>query len=241
MQLILILWIISSFSHVALSLDDQWDEVRFKNLAPGPIKISMGSGFYINPNNIVTNYHVVRQCKNIAVRGATEPHLVTLQLFNETKDLAILYSDHTPAKLPYLRVNYNQVKVGDILFSVGYPLERGRSGIYIIQEAQVTKVKPEHTFVNFEFTDSVDHGNSGGPLLDNSSNIVGVVTSKVYYRSTLDQSEKVYGSAISVEGLIELLNQNNIPFYTNNTYDIFINYNPDELTKNYVVNIHCMH
>lgn len=57
-----------------ISLADHWDDVRFKGLMPGKhYPINIGSGFYVNQENIITNKHVVENCKNIAVRGAVDP------------------------------------------------------------------------------------------------------------------------------------------------------------------------
>jgi S1-C subfamily serine protease len=64
-------------SNVAYASD--WDKIRFQNLAPGKTyPISIGSGFFVNQDNIVTNKHVVEHCLNIAVRGAVKPTLVSV-------------------------------------------------------------------------------------------------------------------------------------------------------------------
>lgn len=222
-----------------------WDRVRFYGLPAGKLyNVSMGSGFFVNRNYIVTNRHVVTGCKNIAVRGAVDPRLVTLVKVDQDLDLALLYSDAEPNKIPYLRINYDMITKNDVLFTVGYPLERSESGKYIIRQAQVIDVmkNPNNGFSTVSFTDVVNHGNSGGPILDKNSNIAGVVTAKITYFK--DEAEKIpdrsIGVAIGLDGLIDFLRQNNIFFAANSTYDIFTNYNPDNLVKDYVVNIHCI-
>ncbi len=227
-----------------ISLADHWDDVRFEGLIPGKhYPINIGSGFYVNQENIITNKHVVENCKNIAVRGAVDPTLVELLLVDKELDLAVLKSPHPPNRTPYLRNNYDEIKVADILFSIGYPLQRGETGEYIIREAEVlaTKKDKKTSFTHIEFTDNVNHGNSGGPLLDKNSNLVGVVTAKLTYKYN-DPSipEKNVAIAISVEGLIEFLKKAGILYSSSSTYDIFTNYHVDRLAKDYVVNIHCI-
>jgi S1-C subfamily serine protease len=221
-----------------------WDQVRFSALKVNKeYKVSMGSGFFVNSHQIITNRHVVERCKNIAIRGAVSPNLATLQLVDPNLDLALLYTTSTPVKIPYLRINYQQMKRDDILFTVGYPLKNAEIGTYIIRQTSVLDVNtnPQSGFSSIRFTDVVEHGNSGGPLLDKNSNIVGVVTAKISYSKDSDSNiYKSEGLAIGLDGLINFLRSNNIAFASNATYDIFTNYNVDQTAKNYVVNIHCV-
>ncbi len=83
-----------------------WDNLRFKNLQPGKsYPITIGSGFFVNQDTIVTNKHVVENCLNIAVRGAVKPTLVKLMLFDDKLDLATLKS---PLRWPNLSRLKNQ-------------------------------------------------------------------------------------------------------------------------------------
>jgi S1-C subfamily serine protease len=227
-----------------ISLANRWDDLRFSNLKAGTnYSISIGSGFYVNEENIITNRHVVENCHNIAVRGAVKPTLVQLVLVDKELDLALLKSPNPSNRVPYLRNNHDAIKAGDILFSIGYPLETGETGEYIIKEAKVLATKEDHNkLTHIEFTDNVNNGNSGGPLLDKNSNLVGVVTAKLTYTYN-DPSipSKEVALAIGVEGLITFLKKAGVTYASSSTYDIFTNYHVDRLTKDYVVNIHCVH
>ncbi len=247
MQLIHYIIVLAIFIPHIIFADAQsdWDNIRFYGLPGGKsYNISMGSGFFVNRNYIVTNRHVVTDCKNIAIRGAVSPRLVSLVKVDPDLDLALLYSDAEPQKIPYLRINYDQISKDDILFTVGYPMERGETGEYIIKQAQVVDVtrNPNNGFSSISFTDVVNHGNSGGPVLDKNSNISGVVVAKItYYEDEARQiPSKSIGVAIGLDGLIDFLRKNNIFFAANSTYDVFTNYNPDSIVRDYVVNIHCV-
>ena len=193
----------------------------------------------------MTNRHVVERCLNIAIRGAVEPQIVELIMVDPELDLALLKAQTSPIRVPYLRINYDKISVGDTLFTVGYPLEHSQTGEYVIRQAEVVSVS-ERTgatkFTNIQFTDTIDHGNSGGPLLDKNSNIVGVVTAKLTLYSPEDpeRTKKTLGMAIGLDGLTAFLQRNRIFYAANSTYDIFTNYNVDRLVKDYVVNIHCI-
>jgi serine protease Do len=242
MNKVLIL-VILLFSTRSLANENLWDRVRFANLEAGQsYEISSGTGFYVNSNYIITNQHVVDGCRNIAIRGAVDPALVSVVTTDENLDLAILYTTSQPKRVAYLRSNDSAILYGDTLFAVGYPLEHGKTGDYVVSQASVLRVYHYNNESSIEFTNSVDHGNSGGPLLDKSANVVGVVKAKKTYFDT-DNPDKVYqitGVAIGVDELRDFLTRNGISYSANSTYDVFTNYNLDEFTKEYVVNIHCV-
>ncbi len=243
-------FLVISFSTYAIANTDSeraWDEIRFHGLPAGvSYQIEMGSGFFINRNTIITNKHVLGEgiCRNVAIRGAVEPQLAEILLIDKDLDLALLRTKSTPLKVPYLRMNTNQIDIGDTLFSVGYPLDNSISGNYIIKEAVVMNVaKVESTgFLDIEFTDNIDHGNSGGPLLDKNSNIVGVVTAKItsYDKDDPENTKRSVGMAIGIDGVMNFLKKNNISYGVNYSYDVFTNYNVDKQVRGYVVNIHCV-
>lgn len=228
---------------------EHWDDVRFYGLPRGQsYQVEMGSGFFINRDTIITNKHVLGegQCRNIAVRGAVEPQLAEIVLIDKNLDLALLKTKTFPKRVPYLRVNYAEIVPGDILFSVGYPLHNSISGEYVIKKEEVinvTKTSPEelNSFVDIEFTDNIDHGNSGGPLLDKNAHIVGVVTAKItsYNPDDPENTKTSVGMAIGIDGVMDFLKRNNIPYGVNYSYDIFTN-NVDKEVKDYIVNIHCV-
>lgn len=225
--------------------DAAWDNIRFDGLVGGvAYNVNMGSGFFINDHNIVTNRHVVANCKNIAIRGAAGMAKAELVILDKDLDLALLYSPISPSKVPYLRLNYDAIKQNDILVTVGYPLKHAETGDFVIRDTEVIAVEknPNHAFTSISFRDVIDHGNSGGPLLDKNSNIVGVVTAQIdYYKdhaeTELDHST---GFAIGLDGLVDFLRRNNAQFVSNSSYDIFTNYNPEKIVKDYMMNIHCI-
>jgi S1-C subfamily serine protease len=227
---------------------DSWTSIREDGLTPGvTYQISSGTGFFIQQGYFVTNAHVVHNCLNIAVRGAVEPAKAQLVALDKENDLALLYTSTFSHRIAYLRSN-NDLKLNDVLFVIGYPLTHADTGDYVTAGARVMEVNPSSNQI--EFTAVVDHGNSGGPLLDSVGNVVGVVQGKKsYYHLAADSSQisdhdqpfQVHGVAIGLSTLKNFLAQNRINYASNATYDMFVDYHPEEKAHDYVVNVHCVY
>lgn len=141
---------------------------------------AQGSGFvYDERGHIVTNQHVVAGASAIAVRFANglerEAELVGT---DASTDLAVIRVNAPPSLLqPLGLADSSAVKVGDAVFALGSPfgLEGTlTSGIVSALHRQITAPN------NFTITDTIqtdapiNHGNSGGPLLDDRGRVIGV-------------------------------------------------------------------
>jgi hypothetical protein len=141
--------------------------------------LSSGSGFAIDSQFVVTNEHVVHGCPNMGVRmpGVWQPAVVVA--LDERNDLAVLkVQQSTPARLAF-RAD-QRIKLGESVLALGYPLQGiGASSMNLTTGtvSALAGLADDSRF--FQFTAPVQPGNSGGPLLDQSGNVIGVVTSKL--------------------------------------------------------------
>jgi len=141
---------------------------------------AQGSGFvYDREGSVVTNQHVVEGADSISVRfsdGST--YAAELVGTDPSTDLAVVKIDAPASLLRPLRLgDSSEVRVGDGVVAIGSPfgLEGTvTSGIVSALHRQMTAPN------NFTITDSIqtdaaiNHGNSGGPLLDHRGRVVGV-------------------------------------------------------------------
>ena len=141
---------------------------------------AQGSGFVFDAEgHVVTNQHVVAGASDINVRfsnGSTYP--ATLVGSDRSTDLAVIDVDAPAAVLEPLTLgDSSAVRVGDAVVALGSPfgLEGTiTSGIVSALHRQMTAPN------NFTITDSIqtdaaiNHGNSGGPLLNADGRVVGV-------------------------------------------------------------------
>lgn len=153
-----------------------------------PERVSIGTGFIINPDGyIVTNDHVVHNVTNLRVRLHDGRELRACVLGTDAPtDIALLKVD-TPEKLPFLPLgDSDQLRVGEPVVAIGNPFGFNNSvtaGIVSAKERVVernTMNSSDHgaaadSYSFFIQTDaSINLGNSGGPLIDQAGQVVGV-------------------------------------------------------------------
>ena len=141
---------------------------------------AQGSGFvYDDTGHIVTNDHVVQGANTISVRfsnGAT--YKARLVGTDPSTDLAVLKVDAPTSLLDPLQLgDSSSLQVGQGVVAIGSPFgleETVTSGIVSALHREMTAPN------NFTIADSIqtdaaiNHGNSGGPLLDLTAKVIGV-------------------------------------------------------------------
>jgi putative serine protease PepD len=148
----------------------------------GQSQQAQGSGFvYDDQGHIITDQHVVDGATSISVRfwnGQT--HKAELVGSDASTDLAVIKVD-APASLlqPLTLADSSKVAVGDGVVAIGSPFgleDTVTSGIVSALHRQMTSPN------NFTINDSIqtdaaiNHGNSGGPLLNSQGQVIGVTS-----------------------------------------------------------------
>lgn len=137
-----------------------------------------GSGFIIDPSGvIVTNKHVIDGALNIAVVfGNGERASGKLVAVAAMLDIAVVKVD-VDHPLPVLKWgDSNTLRIGDSVLTIGNPLGLGMSVSAGIISALNRDIQ-DTPFDNYIQTDSaINHGNSGGPMIDTAGEVIGVNT-----------------------------------------------------------------
>jgi putative serine protease PepD len=141
---------------------------------------SLGSGFVIDrQGDIVTNDHVVAGASGIRVGfggGSTFPAKVVGA--DPSSDLAVVRVDASASALhPMAFASSSAVQPGDPVYAIGNPFGLDRTMTAGIVSATGRDIQAPNglTIPNSIQTDApINHGNSGGPLLDAAGRVVGV-------------------------------------------------------------------
>jgi len=157
------------------------DEMPFPG-GPGPRGprgggTSLGSGFLMSADGyVMTNHHVVEGADNVTVTLSDRREFPAKVVgSDEQSDVALLKID---AKgLPFLRMApSNSAKAGQWVIAIGSPFGLDHSVTAGIVSA-VGRANPyaNQRYVPFIQTDvAINQGNSGGPLLNTSGEVVGI-------------------------------------------------------------------
>ncbi len=185
------------------------------NAAPRPPKLELtatGTGWYVAPGGyLVTNAHVVEGCKLVTLKGGAELQVLNAQ---PDEDLALLKGVTEVAPLS-LRDGRSARLAEDVLIA-GYPLGGIlSSGINVTVGTVSALAGLGDDPKRFQFTAPVQPGNSGGPVLDTSGHVIGVVVSKLNAMNIQDQIGDIpqnVNFGIALPSLIDFLKGNDVPY-----------------------------
>lgn len=153
--------------------------VKIHGEAPSCSRALEGSGFVIAPHRVLTNAHVVAGTDQVAVEvndGELDAHVV---YYNSDVDVAILAVPDLTA--PPLRFVQSAAKEGQDSIVLGYPLDGPYTASAARIRSEINLPGPNIYDDRNENRDvytiyaQVRSGNSGGPLIDTSGDVLGVV------------------------------------------------------------------
>ena len=186
---------------------------------PSRLHVSSGSGFVVSrAGYLVTNAHVAAHCPSLTVnyRGR-EIAVKEVVAIDQKADLALLKVSEPWATASV--ISSNDIEIGDNIFALGFPLRGILSPKPIITAGIVNARAGIHgDRTQFQMSAPVQPGNSGGPVVDESGKVVGIVVAKLdalkMAKATGDIPENV-NFAISLDTLRDFLRSNHIEFIEN--------------------------
>ena len=218
------------------------------------VDVLSGTGFYVSPDGyVITNEHVVQNCKSIRLKSTDETVDAVLKAVDKENDLALLEANKKPYYIATMRYEQN-LRPDDEVTVIGFPAENGRADQYRMRTAKIIDTKgPMGQAGWLQFTQALQHGNSGGPLLDQFGNVIGVVRGRVSfvrieYRELSDGTRQELSRGAEQASDIAI----NLPILTNFLQANFVNYsnmlNFQPLTdiqkfeqgQRYIVNVQCI-
>ena len=141
---------------------------------------AQGSGFvYDSSGHVITNAHVVDGAQSAKVRFADgKTYDATVVGVDASTDLAVLKVEAPSSALhPLELADSSQAAVGDVVVAIGSPfgLENSVTTGIVSALGRSMKAPNGYTITGSIQTDAaINHGNSGGPLLDLDGKVVGV-------------------------------------------------------------------
>tara|TARA_X000000950_G_scaffold32406_1_gene34925 strand:+ start:3530 stop:4294 length:765 start_codon:yes stop_codon:yes gene_type:complete len=155
------------------------------NVSDMTYKVASGTGFYVSRDgHLITNQHVIDGCKSIRVHSGGKM-LDTIKIADDkTNDLALLKTSETPQSVFSLS-NESPYPTQEILVA-GFPFGDRLSSTLKFTQGIVSSVAGlANNYSQIQIDAALQPGNSGGPIVDELGNVVGVAVAKISMKKIL--------------------------------------------------------
>ena len=195
-----------------LTLADIQAATTGSNPSGGQKRISSGTGFFVTADGyVVTNAHVVEGCEDPkVVYGLAEPVPAQVVARDAVNDLALLKVGGASDHVATLRAG---VRIGEEIAAFGYPLRGTLSAGGNFTRGNVSALAGlRNDSGHIQISAPVQPGNSGGPVVDQYGNVIGVVVSGLVRHSKGAAQNANF--AIKVNGLTAFLDLHGVLYST---------------------------
>ena len=139
-------------------------------------EIQTGSGFYVSgEGHLLTNYHVIDSCGRIEVELGGIRKKVKLIASDANNDIALLLDNASPKTVAAFR-DGKMIRPGSDVIILGYPLHGALAQEAIVTTGTISALAGiMNNAATFQLSAPTQPGNSGGPVLDASGTVVGMM------------------------------------------------------------------
>ena len=150
---------------------------------------SSGSGFAVTPDGfVITNYHVIKGCKEVKIHDKDEIIPSAILVFDPINDIALLKGNFRPRS--FYPLSRSTPSLLTNIYVAGHPFGQDISSSVKVTKGIVSSLTGlENNFSNLQIDAALQPGNSGGPIINDKGNVIGVAVAKL----DLDKIVEEYG------------------------------------------------
>ncbi len=142
-----------------------------------------GTGIIVSRNGyILTNNHVAEGCRTLAIKGSgsnASKIPVELEAVDPKNDLALIKAGQPFSQAASFRMPARPARLGEEVGVIGYPLPGLLSSEPKATFGQINALAGmNNNRAHLQISAPIQPGNSGGPVLDSSGAVIGVVVSQ---------------------------------------------------------------
>jgi putative serine protease PepD len=160
---------------------------------------SRGTGFFIRPDRVLTNAHVIQGQTSVTLQVGNTSYNASVVTVSTGSDLALLQVSNANPNQPVLPMgSVSNVRVGQEVIAVGSAL-----GVLsnTVTRGIVSAVRQVGNITLLQTDAAINPGNSGGPLVDRSGMVIGINSLAV-----AAQAGQGLAFAVAIDHATDLLN-----------------------------------
>jgi formylglycine-generating enzyme required for sulfatase activity len=142
-------------------------------------QVSTGTGFSVASGFLITNHHVIDGCASVEIKSESGRHRSAVVDADPLIDLALIRVPTLVGPSAKMRSS-GGVELGEPVMVFGFPLAGALTSGGNFTAGLVSGLRGlRESAGEFQITAPVQPGNSGGPVLDSSGQVIGVVVAKL--------------------------------------------------------------
>jgi hypothetical protein len=180
------------------------------------VAAASGTGFFVSRSgHIISNHHVIEGCDTTKLTFKGKEVVADVLAVDKMNDLAILKANLTPPKI-YPVATEDASLLEDIIIA-GYPLGKRVSAAIKTSKGSITALAGYgDNYSEFQTDAALNQGNSGGPIMDQKGNVVGVAVANYGKQSGVES----FNFGIKSSTLKTFANANGLKFLPPNNRDL---------------------
>jgi formylglycine-generating enzyme required for sulfatase activity len=174
-----------------------------QRVAPQAPRRVTGSGFAVDSSGyVLTCHHIIAGAEEIQVVSGARSYLATVVATDPANDLALIKAS-APLLRPLALGDSNATKRQEDVWAIGFPLGARLGSEVTTTKGAITAIRVRDGDRRaFQMDASISPGNSGGPLVNNRGEVIGIVNAKIISQ---DSSVANIGFAVPIHYALPLL------------------------------------
>ena len=210
---------IISMKVVGDNIAEKPKEKKKPKISPDDNKIvaaSSGTGFFVSMGgHIISNHHVVEGCNTVKLTFNGKEITADVLAVDKMNDFAILKAELTPSKAYPVAIEDASL-LEDIIIA-GYPLGKKVSAAIKTSKGSITALAGYgDNYSEFQTDAALNQGNSGGPIMNQKGNVVGVAVANYGKKSGVES----FNFGIKSSTLKTFANANGLKFLPPNNREL---------------------
>lgn len=180
------------------------------------VAASSGTGFFVSKSgHIISNHHVIEGCDVTTLSFKGKEIEIDILAIDKMNDLAILKANLIPDKV-YPVANEDASLLEDVIIA-GYPLGKKVSAAIKTSKGSITALAGYgDNYSEFQTDAALNKGNSGGPIMNQKGNVIGVAVANYGKKSGVES----FNFGIKSSTLKTFANANGLLFFPPNTKEL---------------------